>query len=292
MNVYELLAYTQRLLADKSSRVWGSNAECLEHIQAAYQKVHGKFTAIDEGHAMVEKDYSWVTPDTNTYEAEYRLPRNCETVKSVALLNSSGKIVELAVPHDLIELQNREVNPFYAYYFRRGNLILRAGGSGSSGISTIRINYYRTAAELSVFQATLVSGNSITLPSAPYDGLGKMLAYDEAYEGDQFEVVSGAGVGELYDITAYAGSTRIATVHSAITVSANTSSVISVVPTIPVRAHPIIAYMTAMDGARIEENRRAYQLLADEVGVLWNNIEGTLSLRQVQAARAVQSSYD
>lgn len=293
MNVFELMAYSSRLISDKGARVYSSKAEHLEHLQAAYNKVHGKFTAIDAGHSLVKKNYAWTTLDANTHEAEYHLPRNCESVKSVAILDSSSKIIMMAVPHDLVELQGRTVAPWLGYYFRRNTLILKSHALNTTSSATyVQVHYYRTPADLMVCKPTTVSGQNITLPAAPLDGLGKVHSYDAAYEGTEFEVVLGPGLGEVYEITSYAGSTRVATVRTGTTVSATTESILSVIPALPDRAHHLISYMAALDGARIEENRRAYQLLRDEVDMLWRNIEGTLTLRQVQAAHAIQTSYD
>jgi hypothetical protein len=293
MNLPEIMAHVKRMTSDSSGRVFRTHGELVEHAQTAYEKVHGRFTGFDEGYGLISKDYTWVEPDSYTKEASYLLPRFCESVKMAEILNASGESVRLAVPHDPVELKSAEVAPTFAFYFRNRHLVLwSVGGGWNTSAATLRVSYYRAPANLALIKPTAVSGQNITFGRAAYDGLGKILAIDDFYKGCQLEVIAGPGLGEVYDIDAFVGSTMVATVLTGETVTATTDSVLSVLPAIPTRAHTLIPLLVAMDAARIEENKRQYELIGGEVASIWLDIENTLSLRQVQAARAVQYTYD
>ena len=110
---------------------------------------------------------------------------------------------------------------------------------------------------------------------------------DGWYDSTVWEIVSGKGQGQIFEVDTYVGSTGVGTLSPSDTLDPipDTDSIIASIPAVPNRAHALIAYETAIDGARIEENTSAASLLEMERKERWKDINDTLSVRQVQMTR-------
>ncbi|NOY25026.1 MAG: hypothetical protein GXP62_04050 [Oligoflexia bacterium] len=293
MNVFELLAYTRRLLSAKGVQVWGGDAEMIEHLQRAYEKVYGRLSAMDLGFNLVKKDFTWTDPSSTSTETAFDLPPYVEAIKLVEFLDDAGKRLSYtAWPIDQVQAQYPGYIGFngYVWWLRRNRLVIDTQwATGLSYPKTVRVWFYRAPSELVVFKPTSATVSSVVMPPEPYDEHGKILAVDGYYDGAVFEVVSGTGAGQTFEVESYDGSTRTLTLVSSLSTAPDSDSIISSVPAIPARAHGLIAYETALDGARIEENTNAASLLMDERRERWEDLERTLTTRQVQMPRFIVS---
>jgi len=293
MNALELIAYTQRIISDQGMQVWGGEEAILDHLDTAYQKVHGRLGNFDIGVGEVSKDYAWSAPASGKTESAYQLPRYFEQVKLVELLDSSGNPISTrAWPMDQIQARYPGNAGYcgFLWWMRNHRLTIDTQwASGFTAPATVRVWFYREPPGLVVFQpeTDASDGTTINFPTEPLNSMGKMMRIDGWYDSTVWEIVTGPGQGQIFEIDSYVGSTGVGTIATAETLSpiATQGSVIASVPAIPGRAHALIAYETAIDGARIEENTNAASLLEMERKERWKDLNDTLSVRQVQMTR-------
>lgn len=292
MNSLELIAYTQRIISDQGLQVWGGEETILAHLDTAYQKVHGRLSNYDNGIGEVYTDFTWAAPAAGKSESTFNLPRYFEQIKLVEMLDGSGrKLNHIAWPADQVSIQYPGYANYYGYvwWIRNNRLTVDTQwGNGLTQPTTLRVFFYREPAPMLVFQPSATAAGTITFPTEPYNRLGKINPIDGWYDGTTWEIVDGKGTGQIFDIDTFVGSTKVGTLVDGQTLSPvpDTSSIIASVPSVPGRAHALIAYETALDGARIEENVSAASLLEMERKDRWRDLERTMSVRQVQMSRA------
>ncbi|MCG8433879.1 MAG: hypothetical protein MJA83_07610 [Gammaproteobacteria bacterium] len=296
MNVLELIAFAQRVITDQGLQVWGGPAVILEHLNVHYEKVHGRMVNFDIGIGEVYTDFAWADPPANKRETTFLLPQHFEAMKFVEFQDSNGKPQEVtAWPSDRVEAQFPGFLDFngFVYWMKRNRLVIDTfWAQGQQKPATVRCYYYRSPQPLSVIKPSAASSTTITLPTEPYDQMGKIVAADGAYDGSVWEIVEGPGAGQVFEIDTFVGSTRVGTLESGQTLSPlpTTDSIIAGVPALPQRAHPLIAYETACDGARIEENNNAFSLIENELDKRWDDLDTNQALRQFQMSRRFQTS--
>lgn len=293
MNVLEIVTFARRLLSDQRSRVFSDDGSVVEHMNAAYEKVMGEFMTWDEGYGLMEPAYTVAAQPlaTGKKTAEYALPPFLESIKQVALIGSTGQVKGYLAGSDMNLVDSPDMIPRSTgllYYLRNRKLVIdhswaHTGLSGSS----FRVEYYRAPARLMVAQVASATSSTVVLPASPYNEQGTIYSTDDYYNGCQFEVVSGTGEGQIFTCGDYAGSTRTLSLESGETfaVTLDSTSIIAMIPNLPDRAHSVIAYMTARDGARIEENISAGNDFQQEINERMNSIRTAFARRQLQTPR-------
>lgn len=288
MHALQIADYVKRLISDHQLDVWGSSPSALfDHLNAAYEKIAGQFQAMDIGAGQVSRDYAWVDAAAGESFASYVLPPWAEVVKAVELRANSGtRHLGWAWPEEMVAAHGRAGQIFYSMQRRR--VVLHLGRAGApSRADTVRIHFYRAPSALTVFRPANADASTISFPDEPVNDQGMIRRVAGYYDGSMFEVVSGAGAGHVFEIDTFDGSDGTLLPGDEFPETPTSDSILVSVPSVPDRAHPLIAYECALEGARIEENVSAHSLLTQEVNSRWKDIKRTLSVRQVQASRQV-----
>jgi len=288
MNTLELMSFARRIISDQGLQVWGGDSAIIEHLDVAYEKIHGRFASFDIGIGEVYQDFTYTKPASGVNQISFLLPKHFEQVKVVEMLDTNGNRMEYtAWPADQVRILFPGFNDFlgYVYWIRNNTLTIDTTWAYGAPIpTTIRVWFYRSPSGLLVFQPSGATATTVTFPTEPYEEMGKIVPMDGWYDGSQWEVVSGKGQGQMFEIGSFVGSSRVGTLTDGYSLNPipDGNSIVAAVPAIPRRAHALIAYETALDGARIEENQAAAILLQAERQERWADIDKTLSVRQVQ----------
>ena len=280
--VAQLIDQCRQHIAEATAGFW-TDPNLLMHI-------NNEQTALMERVLQTSDDYFDYTDTVATVAdtQEYDLPQNFVQM-NYCEFQDSGDLNEDRIIPPLLQQNKRfpdadlvALSMVRTRYYLRGNKIGFTPTPQSA--RTVSMNFSRRLMNLQQGTATAGDATTITFPSTPT--YGDVSNINDFYNGETIYIVSGTGAGQLRQITDYVGSTRVATV-AAWTTNPDTTSVYSIVSSLPPESHDLLAVGAAIRALTKASQKELPSSLTDLYNTLYEMMVVHLERRQVQAPRTV-----
>jgi hypothetical protein len=222
--------------------------------------------------------YFLTSATTTLTSATVALPRHCWKVRSIGVWRDDRWYpiywINAAEMYQLWQTSDN-TSEARAVRFEGRNVILEPG---YANVSQVKIWYERVPAPLIYGTAQAGAAATITLPATAS-------IFDDAYNGDELEILDGTGSGQSNTISDYTGSTKVADVTTWGT-NPDSTSVISTLLADPIRNFPTVVCLGA--ARRLIVKRRdseVWQMLTEQYREDYKEFKDSLGVRQTDQPR-------
>jgi hypothetical protein len=187
---------TRDHVGESDPRMW-SQARVFRAINDEYAKMCREALESDQ-------QYFGTSTDITVSSTTVALPRNLWKARAFLVYRDSRWYpIEPINPSEKYWYEQAANSTAYAraFRFQGRNVILEPG---YANVSSMRILYDRAPASLIYGQATAGAATTMTLATTSS-------VFDDIYIGDEFELLSGTGSGQVASCSDYVGSTKVAT---------------------------------------------------------------------------------
>jgi len=251
-------------------------------INAEYRKVLNTLLHYPDTEFMVRWQ-DFVADASAPYYSYFYVPTRFVQLLKIYYLSADGNKIE--TKQWRTEQATHLDNTGEYYYWLMGNRIY------FPTTGTYRIIYKEKPPSLHFGTMQFIEEDPLTNSQIRFASVatgGAVVSEDDYYDGADVHIISGTGAGQTRRITAYAGSTKVATVNPAWTLAPAETSIYCIYPVIPEINEDVI-YFGAI--VRIKDNTVAQLYLQDYYDA-YKQFTDTLKLRDANATRGLFKGVD
>jgi hypothetical protein len=257
----EIRAY----IGEASARFWGQTG--------IFRAANSEFGKMCRDALEADRGYFLTSATTTITQKTIQIPRYYWKVRAVGVYRDSRW-------YPIWHIDTSEIYQYWqssnntalarAIRFEGRNMILEPG---YANVSQIKIYYERVPAPLLYGTAQAADATTITLPATA-------AIHDDAYNGDEFEILDGTGVGQSGTATDYVGSTKVATFATFGTPPDSTSVISTLLPD-PINKFPTVLCLGAARRLIVEKrDGERWQMLSQQYAEDYQEYKNSLDTRQ------------